>query len=142
MDAQVYHLVDRTQNRSYGIRLYEWVGGNLRQFDCVRIKLLFEFIRLGVPDVRMRPFGLDARLIVGCSAYVSALTEGQQARSDEKQGQIDSRVYPRRIPTMPSDHVSRGSGVPALFGGNGHGPENTRHNGADERHELPFPAST
>src|SRR5580698_9123803 len=94
MNTQVYDLVNWPQHRSYGIRLNKWVGGYPRQFDCVRIKLLFEFVRVRTPDGRRRPFGMDTRLIGGWSAYVAALTESQQVVCKEKQEQIGSHVYP------------------------------------------------
>ena len=73
----IYEHVDWPQDRSYGIRLYKWVGGYLRQCDCVRIEFLFEFVRLAVPDRRRRPLSCWTRLIGGCSAYIAALAVGQ-----------------------------------------------------------------
>ena len=93
----IYEQVDWPQDRSYGIRLYKWVPGYLRQCDCVRIKLLFEFVRVVVPDSRQHAPGWWARLTGGCSAYTAALTEGQQAGCKEKQEQIDSCVFPFAI---------------------------------------------
>jgi hypothetical protein len=97
VNAVVYEHVDWPQDRGHGIRFYKWIPGYLRQCNCVRIELLFEFIRVGVPDSRQRALDWCARLIGGHSAYTAALTEGQQAGCKKKQEQFDSCVSPLAI---------------------------------------------
>jgi len=89
--------------------LYEWVGGNSRQFDCIRIQLLCEFVGVRAPQSRRRPSGLGGSWIARRNACAGSLPQGQQAGCNEKRRQDDYAAARDAIRVLDRTGIERGA---------------------------------